>query len=430
MDTSGPPTLDDLLHFEERALRCPHLVFDRYRDEQPVAWLDETGVFMVTRYEDVNAVVRNPELFSSRAPTGPHAAGALRDKMMALAAEDDEIADLLQKAQRLNRSPVLLGADPPDHQRQRLLVNQAFTPRRVRQLEDDIRKLAHELIDDFAPRGEVELVEEFGVLLPLTVIARALGVADHELRTFKEWSDDLVIPVGNHDPSTEQIGDYIRSNAQFNEYFAAKLAERRDDPRDDLITDVVQARLDGDELTEPEMLAMLQQFLVAGNETTTKMICSMMLRLVTDPALMATVAADPAGHASGMVEETLRLEAPVQGLYRQANADTRLGDVEIPAGSHLWCVYAAGNRDGDQFAEPEQLDPGRKNTRTHLAFGQGPHYCIGANLARAEGRIALETLLGRLDGWGLAAPADSLRYEESYVLRGLKELPLTFTPAP
>ncbi|MEM8903148.1 MAG: cytochrome P450 [Actinomycetota bacterium] len=427
--TDTAPSLVDLFELDQDALRCPHEVWRPVRDAGPVHWVEETGHFVVTRYDDILAVVRDPETFSSRLPTGPHAGQRLIQRMTELAEAKPEVAELLARSGRESRSATLLSADPPDHQRQRLLVNQAFTPRRVRQLEDEIRLLTEQLIDDFVDEGAVELVGRFAVLLPLTVIARALGVPEHELAQFKRWSDDLVVPVGDHDPPPERVEAFIRSNAEFNDYFSAKLAERRADPRDDLITDVVQARLDGDELRQDEMLAMLQQFLVAGNETTTKLITYLVLRLAEDPELQTRVRGD-GDLIPGLVEEVLRLETPVQGLYRTANVDTEIAGVAIPEGAHVMCVYASGNRDEERFPDPDRCDPARSNSRQHLAFGQGPHYCIGANLARSEARLATEIILRRLHDIELVADAPPMVAEPSYVLHGLKQLHVRFTAVP
>ncbi len=426
--TDTAPSLLDLFDLDPDALRCPHEVWRPVRDAGPVHWVEETGHFVVTRYDDILAVVRDPETFSSRLPTGPHAGQRLLQRMAELAESKPEIAELLARSGRENRSATLLSADPPEHQRQRLLVNQAFTPRRVRQLEDEIRALTERLVDQFVSEGSVELVSRFAVPLPLTIIAGALGVPDHDLAEFKRWSDDLVVPVGDHDPPAERVEAFIRSNAEFNDYFSVKLDERRADPQDDLITDVVRARLDGDELTQNEMLAMLQQFLVAGNETTTKLITYLVLWLAEEPELQERVRAD-SELIPGLVEEVLRLETPVQGLYRTANVDTEIAGVAIPEGSHVMCVYASGNRDEERFPGADQLDPERSNSRQHLAFGQGPHYCIGANLARSEARIATEILLRRLHDIELVDDAPAMVAEPSYVLHGLKELHVSFDAA-
>ena len=423
------PTLDALLDLDPDAVRCPYPLFEELRGEAGLHFIEETGCYAVTRYDDILEVVRDPERFSSRMPTGPHAGGELMQRLGALAAESPEMAQLVGTGFQRAAAGVLLSADPPDHAHQRRLVNHAFGPRRVMKMEADIRSIAHGLIDEFIGRTPpvVELVHEFAVGLPLTVIAKALGVLDRELPLFKRWSDIAVILVGNHKPSRDQLFEYVKMQHEFADYFLLKIAERRVDPQDDLITDVVMASEDGDVLSDQVMLAMFQQFLVAGNETTTKLITSTMLRLAQDPSLSAAVRADR-GLVEGLVEEVLRLETPVQGLYRQANVDTTIGGCPVKAGDHFWVLYASGNRDPSRFAEPELLDPKRDNTKQHLAFSQGPHYCIGQSLARAEGRIAVDALLDRFTDF-VVAEGNDFRYEDSYVLHGLRALDLEFVPA-
>ena len=415
-----------LFDLDPEAIRCPYPAFAKLRAEGPIQYVEETGVYLVSRYADVMQIVRNPEVFSSRMPTGPHAVTELMRIIGELMAEDAGIAALAASGRMVGNSPVLLGADPPDHPRQRMLVNRAFSPPRVRQIEGPIRAICERLVDKFIADGRVELVKQFAVPLPLTVIAGALGVPDDDLDTFKRWSDDLVVLVGNHKPPKDRIADYMRTRYEFAEYFTAKVEERRADPQDDLISDLVQARVDDHELSLDEMLGMFAQFLVAGNETTTKHITATMLMLVEHPETLAQVRAD-ASLIPNLVEESLRLDTPVQGLYRTANVDTEVGGVAIPAGSHVMVLYASANRDDAQFPDPDRFDVCRPNAKTHLAFSQGPHFCLGAALARSESRIAIETLLARLDDITLA-PGNTFEYESTYVLHGLRELHLQFTP--
>jgi cytochrome P450 len=415
-----------LFDLDPDAIRCPYPAFARLRREEPVRYIEETGVYLITRYKDVLQVVRDPETFSSKMPTGPHAVTELARIVGELAAESDELRTMLEQTRMGGRVPVLLGADPPAHTRQRNLVNRAFSPARVKQIEGSIKEITNRLIDGFIDDGRVELVKQFAVPLPLTVIAHALGVPDNDLDTFKRWSDDFVVLVGNHKPPKERIADWVRSRYEFSEYFSAKIADRRANPQDDLISDVVTARIDGEELTEEEMLGMFSQFLVAGNETTTKHLAATMWLLCEHPQVMKQVREDPS-LIPNLVEESLRLETPVQGLYRTATRDTEVGGVPIPAGAHVMVMYASGNRDDDQYPEPDAFDVCRANAKTHLAFSQGPHYCLGAALARSESRIALESLLERLDDIALA-PENSFEMEPSYVLHGFKELHLTFRP--
>jgi cytochrome P450 len=368
-------------------------------------------------------------------PTGPQQLGSVLAESMAQLAADPSMAEVFQAVMgRRGQAAVLLNADPPEHRRQRVLVNGAFRPAQLRALEPKVQEVADRLLDaciaadrrDGDGRVTIEVVSEFAVGLPMTIIAHALGVGDDDLARFKRWSDDLVMPVGNHAPSVEQTRGYLVSSKEFAEYFSAKLADRRADPTGDLISDVANAELDGEQLSEAEMLGMLQQFLVAGNETTTNLLTNIVHRFAVDPELQARVRADRS-LVEGVVEEALRYEAPVGGLFRQALEDVEVGGVTIPAGDHVWILYASANRDGDKFEDPDRFDPCRANLREHLAFGHGEHFCIGAGLARAEGRIGTNAVLDRLDDIRLADGND-YPCADTFVLRGLQRLLVTARP--
>lgn len=416
-----------LFALDPHAVRCPHEVLAALREESPARWIDEIEAYAVTRYEDIVFVNRHPERFSSRAATGPVLARQMAETIGALIEEDPEVREVIGGRAARGRTAVLLNADPPLHSRQRKLVNRSFSLRAAKAREDDIRRLTDDLIDAF-PDGEVDLVAALGVPLPLAVIADALGVPISDMADFKRWSDDFVVAIGNHNLSKEDLRRMLHSQAAFFSYFAEQIAERRSAPRDDVVTEVVHSRLDGEELTEAEMLSMFSQFLVAGNETTTKLIASAALRLAMDPALADRLRAEPL-LIGDFVEEVLRLEAPVQGLFRVATEPTEVGGVPIPEGAHLWIVYASGNRDGGVFPSPDDCVLDRRSRFPHLAFGVGEHFCLGASLARVEAKVALERLLERYGTIDLVGDADALEYEPSYVLHGLKRLPLLLTPS-
>jgi cytochrome P450 len=426
--SSAAAGLDPLIRLDPAALRCPHAAFDRLREEEPVTFVPEIDCWVVSRYADIAWVTRHPELYSSRMPTGPTMARQQAQALTELLADEPAFASRLTGYGGAAR--ILINADPPDHLRQRKLVNRAFVPPKVKTLEPRIREVAHRLVDGFIERGEAELVRDYAVLLPLTIIAECLGVDDGDLDVFKQWSDDFVAGLGNHDMSKEQLRSLVVSQNEFFTYFTERIAERRVEPRDDLISDIVDATLDGEPLTDPEMLFMFTQFLVAGNETTTKLITASVATLLQRPELMARLRSEPA-LTPGFIEEVLRLEPPVQGLYRRATADAELGGVTIRAGDHLLLLYAAGNRDERMFPRAGDLDPCRANAMQHLGFGHGEHYCLGSALARAEGRIALEVLLERLDHIRPApgVDLDRLEYGPSYILRGLQRLPIVFAPS-
>ena len=416
----------DLFDLRADTVRCPHAVFTELQGE-PIHRVEAIDAWVVTRYEDIAWVNRHPDLFSNRLATGPVLARQLAATVADLAETDEDVRRTLQERAGRGTTKVLLNADPPLHSRQRALVNRAFTPMRVRTREPLIRSVAEDLVAAFADRGEVELVTAFAVPLPLTLIAVLLGVPVEDMAAFKRWSDDFVVAIGNHHLTAEQSRRMILSQAEFFGYFAERIAERRVAPTDDLLSELVTARLDGEELTEQEMLSMCNQFLVAGNETTTKLIASAMLWLTRRPELADSLRGDPDAIRL-FVEEVLRLEAPVQGLFRVANQATTVGGVDIPEGAALWLVYGAGNRDASVYAEPGECRPERTLRDPHLAFGLGEHFCLGAALARAEARIGLEVLLDAMDGVRLAVPEEELDYEPSYALRGLHRLPLVFTP--
>lgn len=399
-------------------LECPYPYYERVREEAPVHQTP-LGFWAVSRYEDVLSVVRNPEMFSSLAQSNSF-----------VTPPPPEVIEIAK--QGYPRVNTLLSNDPPSHTQFRNLVNKAFLPKRVAQLEDSIRKIANDLIDAFINDGKVDLVEQFAVGVPLTVIADALGVDRADMPKFKKWSDDSVAPLSGMLTPERQI-ECAHSRIEFQKYMVERVREREENLRDDLLSDLVQARFDsgeraGEGMTMPEMLDVIAQLLVAGNETTTKLIAAATLMLVENPEQMAKVRAD---HSliPNLVEEALRMEAPVQMLPRFTKDDVEVGGVVIPKGSVVMAMYGCANRDGGKYPNPDMFDIERDNARTQLAFGQGPHFCVGAALARSEARIAFELLLSRLNNIALANVDTPTHRELSMTLRGLTNLHLTFTPA-
>ena len=406
-------------------LECPYDFYRRVREEAPVHQTP-LGFWVVSRYDDVLSVVRDTERFSSDMRNS-FVSGPPSDELKAIQAEGYPSVN------------TLLTNDPPSHTQFRGLVNKAFTPKRVAQLEGEIRQIANELIDRWiergrVERGRVELVTEFAVGLPLTVIADALGVDRADMPSFKKWSDDAVAPLSGLLTHDQQL-ECARSRVAMQRYMADRVRERQESPRDDLLSDLVQARFDtgdraGQSLDMPELLNVIEQLLVAGNETTTKLIAAAMLLLIEHPEQMAALRAD---HSliPNLVEEALRLESPVQMLPRVAKVDVEVGGVAIAAGSILMVMYGCANRDDAKYPDAATFDHSRANARTNLAFGQGPHFCPGAALARSEGRIAFETLLGRATDWAIDTTVEHPTHRElSMTLRGLSGLHLTFVPTP
>lgn len=415
----------ELFELDPGRVACPYPTFAALRTVSPVAWFDSIDAFVVTSYDLIVEVLREAEKFSSRHATGPATEQEMAKVMVELIAEQPEMLELAERAAKAGAEPVLLSADPPEHGRQRALVNRAFSPGAIRRIEPEIETLANELIDAFADRGRVELLTEFAVPLPMTVIAKALGVSLDRMDDFVRWSKTLVAGIGKRDFGTAELAAILQTRTELGDYLHEVVAAREQEPQDDLISQLVEAEIAGVRLHRSEIVDMVVQFLLAGNDTTAKLISTAMLRLANDPALADGLRAEP-DQVAPFVEEMLRLEPPINGTYRIANEDYELGGVRIPAGSSVWMVYAAGNRDPEQFPNPDVCQLPTPPKSPHLAFGFGEHFCLGASLARAEGRIGIHALLNRCDDIQLDADPDNVAYDESFMLHGLQALPLAF----
>ena len=409
--------------FDPTTLQCPFPHYAAMRDRAPVHFVEQYRVHLVTRHDLVMEVLRDPQTYSSSFGTTAMPLPAdQRSRMAAVVAEG------------YPRVPTMLTADQPEHTRYRRLVAKAFHPQSIAALEPVIRRVAVRLIDSWIERGSIEFVRDFGVPLPVEVIAFALNVPDERMADFKRWSDDSIVSIGSM-PSDERRIEAQLGILEFQHYFAEQLEARRAEPRDDLLTHLLDARVDDDDpdvrdkrpLDMPEMLSILQQLLVAGNETTTKMLTEMMRLLGEQPEQWQMLRDDP-GRIERVVEETLRLAAPTQGMWRIVTRDVALGGVELVAGSRIVVVFSSANRDESIYAEPDEFDPDRENLRLHLAFGKGIHFCLGANLSRLEGLVALQELTRRIASFRLA-DTNEYRYFPSFMLRGLTTLDIELTPA-
>jgi len=415
--------LEDFNPFDSATLQCPFPHYAQMRNEQPVMLIESLGMYLVTRHDLVLGILRDPGTYSSMfggasMPMPPEA----RAKMARVIADG------------YPRVPTMLTADMPDHTRYRRLVSKAFTPKVIAELEPVIRAIAIKLIDSWIDSGSIEFVEQFGVPLPVEVIAHALNVPESRMADFKRWSDDSIAGIGTN-ISLEQRLEAERGVNEYQHYFAAEFAKRTTDPQDDLLTALLQARIDDDDgevtdkrpLDMAEMLSIVQQLLVAGNETTTKLLTETMRLLANDPEQWRRLRQDPS-RASSVIEEALRLSTPTQGMFRIATRNHELDGVHIPAGARLVIVFASANRDESIYTDADAFDPDRTGLREHLAFGKGIHFCLGAALSRLEGRVALEELARRLDSSTLTH-TNRFEYFPSFLLRGLTRLELDIVPA-
>lgn len=412
--------MTDLTEFsllDDSTRECPFSYFQTVRAEQPVYFMPEIQAYYVSRYEDVRYVKRHPELFSNNIYDGNPRSAAR------------EAAESYRSEHGWGRVATLQRTDPPVHGRYRKLVDGAFSVRRVRTMTAYIETIVNDLIDDFIDAGQCDFVARFAVPLPCTVIADQLGVPRERLPDLKAWSDAMLAPGGGFtDP--EAAVECAKLVVQAQQFFAATMDARRAQPRDDIITDLVNAQIDnGAEgtraLTMPELQDLLDQLLTGGNETTTSAIGSALMLLLRQPTL-AEALRDDDKKLRAFIEESLRFETPVLHLWRTATQDTELAGTAIPKGSMLALGYASANRDAAVFEDAETFDVQRPKPGAHLSFGSGPHHCPGAALARQELFSTFKILLQRLDQIELTIPESELTHAPSIFLRGLTALPIRF----
>jgi len=405
-------------------LECPFPFYEALHAEAPVYFVPAMNIAMVSKYDLLQEVVHDPATYSSAMPTGP--ADLVRQDEADL---DPELREYRRRAQ--NASRTLLSADPPEHGRYRSIVNKAFAARRVAGMEDYVREIVTGLIDEFIADGKVDLVTQFADRLPMSVIADQIGVPRKDLAAFKARADTAIGGI-ERKLTPEQELTAARAGIELQKYFLARAEERRKDPQDDMLTVLATAELETDEgprpLNDDEILSILNQFQVAGKETTAHEIGMAMLLLVENPDQMAAVQAD-LSLVPNFIEEALRMEAPVRSLFRTTTRDVTLGGVDLPKGTTLMLVFAAANRDEEQFEDHARFDVSRENAKTHVAFSAGPHYCVGSALARLELRVAFEELLKRMTNIRRDPAYPAPAHTQSYILRGLTELHLLFDKA-
>jgi cytochrome P450 len=362
-------------------------------------------IVSIFRYADAQAILKDPDTFSSNFPAPP---GVSREDLP---------------------PPSMLGQDPPGHTRLRSLVNQAFTPRIIRGLEPRLREVANQLFDDALERGEVDFVDAMTYPLPVIAIAEIIGVPAEDRDQFKRWSDAAVEDLGNGlfvPPGPERLQKMGRLLSEMGDYFSKLADDRRRAPREDLLTGLVQAEVEGSKLTHQEMIQMLVLLLVAGNETTTSLIGNTVLELLGHPDQLARLRAQPELSASA-IEEVLRFSSPVQMDPRWPKRDVEIGGVKLGAGRFVISWLGSANRDEAVFPDAERFDIGREDNR-HIAFGFGIHYCLGANLARLEARVALDALIARTSSFDRTGD-EELPMHPSIVFRGVTRLPLRLRAA-
>ncbi len=376
----------------------PYPYYTHLRRHAPVFQVKDAGFWAVSRYDDVLYVLKNPQLFSSTIL----------------------LAALLGDLNPVPEAANLIASDPPVHNRLRKLANRAFTPRLIATLEPRLRQITKELLSAIESQGKFDLVHDLSTPLPVIAIAEILGVEPAHRTDFKRWSDDIVHAANG--VSGEEREHAQQSVTEFRTYFQDVIEVRRAAPRNDLISALVKAEEEEQMLTSGEILSLTTLLLIAGNETTTNLIGNAVLALLEHPETLARVESDPS-LIPQVIEETLRYDGPVHGIFRQATQDVELVGTMIPAGALVFPLFASADRDENKFPNPDQFDITR-STEGHIAFGFGIHFCLGAPLARLEAKIVLQEMLGRFQH--LKQKEEDVTRIDSFFLRGLKTLPLTF----
>jgi cytochrome P450 len=399
--------------FDLSLLDPPWPFHEQLRRHAPVFHVEQLGFYLVMRYDDAIRVLKDPATFSS---SFPHRFGTGLSFLPSTPAKE------AAHAQGYKWEPTLFFSDAPAHRRHRAVVQQAFSPRRVRQLETMVQARADEVFDALDPTQTIDFAAEVAFPLPVMVIGEALGVVREDRAKFKRWADAVVRRLGEQLSEPDDIAlidDYVEAQ----NYFAEQIARRRKQPTDDLLSDLVHAHLEGeDPLTLEELLAIVTILPVAGTETSAGLIGMTLHHLLEAPEELARCREDPAALGAA-IEETLRFESPIQAWFRRATKDVELSGVTVPKDEMVLVVLASANRDQEQWSCPAEWRTGRENIKDHVAFGWGPHFCVGSSLARAEARIAISTLLQRFDDVRLAPDAQP-KHRPNLVHRMLETLPI------
>ncbi|ATB28741.1 cytochrome P450 family protein [Melittangium boletus] len=358
-------------------------------------------IWLSTRYKASVELLRDPRFTKD-------------ERLVAPQARQARVAEM----EAINRN--MLMSDPPDHTRLRTLVSKAFLPRRVEELRSRVEAIAHRLLDALPAQGSVDLIDAFAFRIPVTVIAELLGVPPEDQDQFRVWTTAIT-----QLPSADRLESIKQASLAFMAYVQNLMEKRRAEPREDLVSDLLQAEEQGDRLSSEELIGMVVLLLNAGHETTVNLIGNGVWALLRHPEQLERLRQNPALIDSA-VEEMLRYRGPLEcATHRWAREDIEFHGQVIPAGETVLVSLLAANHDPEQFPEPERFDITREPNR-HIAFGFGIHFCVGAPLARLEASIALPLLLERLPRLRLAVDESQLQWRQGLVLHGLKQLPVAF----
>jgi cytochrome P450 len=399
----------------------PNAFYSAMRTEDPVHFDAKLGMWLVSRYDDIVTVLRDPLTYSDKhGYAAQYASGFFA-----------EFREILER-EGGGFFPDAIKDDPPGHTRVRRLLDKAFTAHRVATLEPGITKIITDLIDklaDKAANGQVvDGVNDFAIPLTISVICEQLGIEQFNSGKIQRWSSAVTAQIGRMQ-NREQMLENAAQICDLQNFIIAEMKARETQPREDMISDLVHATLDdGSKLDFSEAVSLIRALIIAGNDTTATAISNLLFVLATRPEVAKTLqeSVDDDRLMNRFVEELLRIEPPVRGLAKMTTKEVELGGRTLPKDAHLLVLYASGNDDETQFACPRNFDLNRSNISKHVAFGVGVHRCVGASLSRMEIKVAAREIVRRIGDIQLAIPAEEIRYQPTVAVRSIEKLPLTF----
>ena len=408
---------------DEAILAHPNAFYAALRKGDPIHYDEQLGSWLVTRHADISTIQNDPLTFSVNKGYHTQQARGMQE----------EYQDILRR-EGGGYFPDAIMSDPPYHTRIRKLMESAFTAHRVKELEPRIREIVCDLLDSVADKGSADAVKDIAVPLTIRVIVEQLGL-EHGLEDkIVRWSVAVTAQIGRMQNREQMIAN-AKEICDLQHYLIGKMKERETDPREDMISDIVHAKIPMDDgsaetLTFDEAVSLIRALLIAGNDTTATAIGNMFYILATRPDVAAQLSenVDDDRFLTRFVEELLRIEPPVRALSRMTTKVVEVGGVTLPEGAHIMLVYASGNDDETVFACPRDFDVTRPNIGRHVAFGGGPHRCVGLSLARMEIKVMAREIIRRMQDIQLAIAPDDIRYVPTVATHTIESLPITFAP--
>lgn len=415
-------TLNDMSLTDPAIQAHPNAFYTKLRKEDPVHYDEKLGMWLVSRYDDIVTLLRDPQTFSDKQGyEAQYASGFFK-----------EFKQILEE-QGGGFFPDVIKSDPPEHTRIRKLMDGAFSAHRVKMLEPAITRIIAELTEQVADKAAggkvIDGIKDFAIPLTIAVICEQLGMQQYDGKKISEWSVAVTAQIGRMQ-NREQMVENAKKVCDLQNYIIGQMKDREANPKEDMISDLVHAHTeDGGKLTFGEAVSLVRALIIAGNDTTATAIGNLLFILATQPTLAQQLYdnVEDERFLTRFVEELLRFAPPVRGLAKMATRDTELGGVKLPKGAHMLVLYGSGNDDETRFECPRTFDASRGNVGNHVAFGVGIHRCIGASLARMEIRVAAKELIKRVGNITLAIPAEEVTYHPTVATHSISSLPLTLT---